>query len=214
MTEFRFIFARAPILGDPGFGMLPVFESCAPFYRWVSRKFTLEESGVEITPPDEVEEIDLVLSNALTDDDNSVRASDVVGVIGFSQGARLVAGLLLRQLLNKSKLSKLEFNFKFGVVVGGPFPPIALEDVRSSDYELLRQIPTVHAWGKEDHIRAGCEQLWKQCEGEMSFHMDFDGGHHMPLTDQGARDLCELIRNAWDAAGGQFSVIPTESIQN
>lgn len=208
LTEFRFIFAQAPILGDPGFGMLPVFESCAPFYRWVSRKFSLEESHVEITPKDEVEDIDQVLRKALQDE--HVQPSDIVGVIGFSQGARLVAGLLLRQLM-KQPDETLDFAFKFGVVVGGPYPPIALHEVEKTNYEKLRQIPTVHAWGKNDHIKAGCEQLWKQCEGETCFQMEFEGGHHMPLTDQEARDLCDLIRGAWYAAGGKFSVNEDES---
>src|SRR5271154_2020825 len=81
-SQFRFVFAQAPHEGTPGMGMLPVFASCAPFYRWVTRRYTApagtgtgtgtgtssgsgaaggagsSPTAVEFTPPDEVAQLD------------------------------------------------------------------------------------------------------------------------------------------------------------
>jgi len=93
-------------------------------------------------------------------------------------------------------------------MVGGPYPPIAVHaNVKQEEYELLRTIPTVHAWGRDDHIIEGCKQLHRQCEGDVCFQMDFEGGHHMPLKDGEARDLCDLIMAAYYAGGGTRAVM-------
>src|SRR2546423_4190545 len=64
-SQFRFIFAQAPIEGTPGMGMLPVFASCAPFYRWVSRRFKVGDEDREIAPQEEVKTIDAILDKVI-----------------------------------------------------------------------------------------------------------------------------------------------------
>jgi predicted esterase len=209
-SQFKFVFVNAPHEGDPGFGMLPVFESCAPFYRWVTRKWKLGEGPTEPTPEEEVRLIDAALDQAVDTEAGLRGWRNVVGVIGFSQGARLVGGLLLRQKLWEQEHPSDDsgkWHLKFGVVVGGPYPPIAMsEKVDQSQYELLKEVPTVHAWGKEDHVRSGCEELREVCDSDVCFQMDFKGGHHMPLTDVEAKDLCDLIMAAYYASGGKYGV--------
>lgn len=199
---FRFVFAQAPIEGTPGFGMLPVFESCKPFYRWVERRFVIGEGEVEETPEWEVGWLDEYFERLM---DQHGGAKTFVGVMGFSQGARLVPGLLLRQKLEeRDKLGGSLWKLRFGVMVGGPYPPICVhKNVKVEDYELLKGVPSVHAWGKDDHVRSGCEILRTVCGGEEGkcFSMEFDGGHHLPLTDRGAAELCGLIRRAWEVSG-------------
>ena len=135
----------------------------------------------------------------------------VVGVMGFSQGARLVPGLLLRQKMLEREGKQGSWQFKFGIMIGGPFPPISMsEEVDVRDYELLRQIPTVHAWGRDDHVKSGCVEMQRICEGDECFQMDFEGGHHMPLKDVEAKDLCDLIMAAWYASGGTYGVAAGE----
>ncbi|EHY57062.1 hypothetical protein HRR83_002559 [Exophiala dermatitidis] len=216
--QFRFVFAEAPTEGDPGFGMLPVFESCAPFYRWVSRRFTLGESDVEPTPAHEVAAIDDALRKVM---DANGGVESFKGVIGFSQGARVAAGLLLRQKKNEQQQQHqqqqgprsglLDTNFAFGVFLGGPYPPITLaEHADPKDYDLLKTIPTVHAWGRDDQFKKGCVELAKACESDHCFTMEYEGGHHFPLKDVEAKDLCDLIMAAWYAGGGQFGVAADE----
>ncbi|ETI23492.1 hypothetical protein G647_05294 [Cladophialophora carrionii CBS 160.54] len=209
--QFRFVFAQAPIEGAPGFGMLPVFASCEPFYRWVSRKFRAGESDVEPTPADEVARLDAQLT-ALMEQHGGV--DSFKGVIGFSQGARLVAGLLLRQKIEERDHAGgvSRWKFGFGVMIGGPFPPISLaQDVDPADYALLKSVPTVHAWGRDDHVKPGCVELMKVCESDHCFQMDFEGGHHLPLKDVEAKDLCDLIMAAWYASGGTYGVSADET---
>ncbi|OAP61242.1 hypothetical protein AYL99_03443 [Fonsecaea erecta] len=209
--QFRFVFVQAPIEGTPGFGMLPVFASCAPFYRWVTRKFKAGESDREPTPREEVEALDRIILRAMEENGG---VDSFVGAIGFSQGARLVPGLLLRQKIEErdSGRGQSRWKFKFGVMIGGPFPPISLsEDVDVADYELLKQVPTVHAWGRDDHVKPGCLELMKACDSDHCFHMDFEGGHHLPLKDVEAKDLCDLIMAAWYAAGGTYGVSADET---
>ena len=207
--QFRFVFAQAPIEGTPGFGMLPVFESCAPFYRWVSRKFKAGESDVEGTGREEVERIDEIIEKVMQENGG---VETFRGIIGFSQGARLVPGLLLRQKIEERELGSSRWKFGFGVMIGGPFPPISLsETVDIKDYDLLKEVPTVHAWGRDDHVRSGCLDLLKACESDNCFQMDFAGGHHLPLKDVEAKDLCDLIMAAWYAGGGTFGVSAHET---
>ncbi|KAJ9611525.1 hypothetical protein H2200_004709 [Cladophialophora chaetospira] len=207
--QFRFVFAQASIEGTPGFGMLPVFESCAPFYRWVTRKFKAGESDHEATAKDEVERIDEILGRVM---DENGGVENFKGIIGFSQGARLVPGLLLRQKLEERDLGSSKWKFSFGVMIGGPFPPISLsETVDTKDYDLLKEVPTVHAWGRDDHVKPGCVELMKACESDHCFQMDFAGGHHLPLKDVEAKDLCDLIMAAWYASGGTFGVSADET---
>ncbi len=77
---------------------------------------------------------------------------------------------------------------------------------RKEGYELLRMISIVHAWGRDDHVRSGCVEMHEMCDGDVCFQMDFEGGHHMPLKDVEAKDLCDLIRAAWFASGGVYEV--------
>lgn len=207
--QFRFVFVQAPIEGTPGFGMLPVFESVKPFYRWVNRKFKAGESDQESTPADESHAVDEIILKAMRENGG---VESFVGVVGFSQGARLVAGLLLRQKIQERDEGASMWKFKFGVMIGGPFPPIAMAvSVDVADYALLKEVPSVHAWGRDDHVKPGCMELVKAFDSDHCFQMDFAGGHHLPLKDVEAKDLCDLIMAAWYAGGGKFEVSADET---
>jgi len=207
--QFRFVFAQAPLEGTPGWGMLPVFASCAPFYRWVSKRFRVGEADKEETPAEEITAVDEVIWKVMEENGG---IESFAGVIGFSQGARLAPGLLLRQLIEERDQGSSKWKLKFAVIIGGPFPPIAMsEKVDVKDYELLKKVPTVHAWGRDDHVLPGSKAMAEMCENENSFEMDFEGGHHLPLKDGEARDLCDLIMAAWYASGGSYVVSANEN---
>lgn len=201
-ARFRFVFAQGPLEGDPGWGMLPAFASVTPFYRWVSTRFQLGDGDVEVTAADEVRVMDNIILNAM--EENGGRES-FVGVMGFSQGARLTAGMLLRQQMEIRDLGASKWNFRFGVVIGGPYPPIGLSPTGAEveDYSLMGKMPTVHAWGRDDPVRFGAKDMVDACDSADTFVMDFEGGHHLPLTDPEADELCGLIIDAWHAGGGK-----------
>ena len=163
---------------------------------------------MEEVPKDEIDLVDEVL-DGVVERECGGDWTKVVGVLGFSQGARLVPGLLVRQMVleREGKGKECKWGFQFGVVVGGPYCPISMiGGPKKEDYGLLKTMPTVHAWGRDDHVKSGCVEMHEVCDGDVCFHMDFEGGHHMPLKDFEAKDLCDLIRAAWFASGGVFEV--------
>jgi predicted esterase len=209
-SRFRFVFVQAPIEGAAGWGMLPVFESLAPFYRWVSRRFQAGESDVEVAPTEEVAVVDELVLRTM--ERNGGRES-FVGVMGFSQGARLAAGMLLRQQLEIKEHGFSKWRFKFGVIIGGPFPPIGLvPESMKLDYSVMAQMPTLHAWGRDDQVRKGARKMADVCDNPNTFVMDFEGGHHLPLKDDEADELCGLIVEAWHTAGGKDQAAPPNEL--
>lgn len=158
---------------------------------------------MECTSKDEVKAMDEVILKTMEENGGP---DSFVGVMGFSQGARLVAGMLLRQQMEIREFGASQWGFRFGVVIGGPFPPIGLTpelEVVEADYALLSQLPTVHAWGRDDHVRQGAKDMVDACDGPNTFFMDFEGGHHLPLRDQEADELSGLIVEAWHSGGGE-----------
>lgn len=104
----------------------------------------------------------------------NARGSKVVGVIGFSQGTRVVAGLLKaaqirRELKKEGKAEGLEWlqDLSFGLSVCTSYPPPVmptevLEAVKASGWDETRQkevmeakidIPTLHVLGLQDEYR-------------------------------------------------------------
>jgi hypothetical protein len=83
-----------PFPSAAGPGILPFFEGCGPYKRWVppTEKSSANATKVGEGPssmPVEVE--DLVRT---TVQNIKSKGGHVVGLIGFSQGTRVVAGLL------------------------------------------------------------------------------------------------------------------------
>jgi hypothetical protein len=156
-----------PIEGPAGPGILPFFDGCGPFYRWAPANETLSTSATA-----EYAEMVPAVSNLVEAAVNRarVRGSKVVGVIGFSMGTRVVAGLLkasqMRRALQKEGVwgGPAWLDFSFGVTMCSSFPPllvpaIAIEAVRTSGLDEARQkeilearitIPALHVLGGED----------------------------------------------------------------
>lgn len=90
-------------------------------------------------------------------------------------------------------------------MVGGPYPPIGMSDkVEEGSYDLLREreAAAVHAWGIDDHVKSGCEEMQWACGNDVCFQMDFPCEHHMLGKNVGTKDLCDLIMAAWYASRG------------
>ena len=215
---FQFVFPTAPFKQDAGTGILPVFGSWEPFKGWVGRRVERGNGQARVGYVSEEEGERQEVRDAL---DQAVLKSvgsweRVAGVMGFSQGGRLTAGLVLGQLLGTSGglimeegggregSGVLKTDLKFAVFVGSASSPLCMDDrVDGSHHGLLKGFPTVHAWGKGDPLRENCRKLEVLCRGEVCSQMNFDGGHHLPLTDVETSDLCHLIELAWEAGQKQ-----------
>lgn len=198
---FRLVFAQAPVESDCH---VPTFESCAPFYTWVTMPYKPNNIGVINTSQRNVETVDDIILKLM---EANGGVDSFVGCVGWCQGAKLASGLLTRQKMEERDSGSSRFNFKFGVLIGSSYPPFALSPgVEVKDFEILRKLPTVHAWGRDDDISDACKRMAAVCEGDECFQMEYVGSHHLPATEVESRDLCDLVLAAWYAAGGNYSL--------
>ncbi|KAJ4360902.1 uncharacterized protein N0V89_001471 [Didymosphaeria variabile] len=163
-----------PIESAAGPGVLPFFDGCGPFYRWVPPSEALSAAkmrDLSTLTTELLPEVSSLVKSAVAN--AKARGSEVVGVIGFSQGTRVVAGLLKaaqirRELLKEGKAEGLEWcDFKFGVSVCSSFPPPlvpveVVEAVKKCGLDEARQkemleakitLPAIHMLGKQDEWR-------------------------------------------------------------
>lgn len=175
--HFKFVFVSAPYESGPGPGVMPVFAGCDPFYRWM-----FPEGENQAPGQIEVRE---TLKEAIAQD-----GGEFVGVLGFSQGARMSAGLLADQHNGDNEGMP---KFKFGVLCCGAHPPMSLAysqkpykpvnpdqwgEVRELEPDEIIHIPTVHVTGLQDvHLERG-RRLAKYFDNKI--HLEYDMGHHMP----------------------------------
>ncbi|KFY00087.1 hypothetical protein O988_03529 [Pseudogymnoascus sp. VKM F-3808] len=130
-SHFRFVFADAPFLSQAGPCVLSVYASYAPFRRWL--RWTPEQP--EISAIDAVTHIEHSLWQAMDEDDNKGATGEWVGLMGFSQGAKMSASLLFQQQLRAEKLAKggpesewdKRANFHFAVLLAGQGPLVSLD---------------------------------------------------------------------------------------
>ena len=178
---FTFVFVTAPLESGPGPGVVPAFTDCGPYYRWITPE------GQEKEPLQlEVREI---LKDAMKKD-----GGEFVGVLGFSQGAMMAAGLLIDQEEGDNEGMP---EWKFGVMLCGGHPPSSLSasrkhdagldlDVKKDEYGEIRRpdlgemirVPSVHMRGLQDvHLERG-RRLAKFFSNKIE--LEFDQGHHLP----------------------------------
>ena len=131
--HFRLAYAEAPYPSEAGPDVLSVYADCGPFKRWL--RWLPEHEG----PDDDasaIRAIDASLDAAMRDDDACGADGEWVGLLGFSQGAKLAASLLFRQqvlLEQKSEpglkeAENLKARWRFAVPMAGRSPIVSLMD--------------------------------------------------------------------------------------
>ena len=176
-NHFKFIFVSAPYESGPGPGVIPVFEGCGPYYRWI------QPEGEDQAPGQQ--EVRKVLKEAIRED-----GGEFVGVLGFSQGGRQTSGLLADQVEGRNKGMP---EFKFGVILCSGYPPMSLsaseqpyESHGSDEHgplmeptpEQIIHIPTVHVRGLQDvHLQKG-RRIADFFDNKIE--LEYDMGHHQP----------------------------------
>ncbi|KAF2196118.1 hypothetical protein GQ43DRAFT_445404 [Delitschia confertaspora ATCC 74209] len=209
--HFNIIALEAPFASAAGPGILPFFEGCGPFKRWVPMMEGPQDKRTGVMSTD-VEEL---VKEAVQEVEGE--GGKVVGCIGFSQGTRVVAGLLKArevylQLKAQGKLppparQSLAYlgAFKFGISVCGSYPPPLLpESLRCyfspreieelEAYEEKIRSPTIHVLGKLDEWEWAGKLLIETCYEigeEKSVVKECEMGHQYPIAaeeNEGMRD--------------------------
>lgn len=177
-SNFNFVFLDGPFPGPPGPGVLPVFESCGPFRRWTK------------SPAD----------NNLPEETRTLIASvceetEFVGVLGFSQGAKLAAGLLLEQQVRGRK------GFRFGVLLMGVSPPI-VSGLSDEEKRTRITVPSVVVLGKEDPWREEGRRLYDEFweRGKVSL-LELEIGHRLPILEAETKMIVDEILRLYRETG-------------
>ena len=186
-NHFRFVFVDAPFEGEAGPGVLPFFEGMAPYRRWINSEG--DDEG-KVRP---------LLQRTMDED-----GGDFVGVLGFSQGARLALGLLHEK--QERRLGAFN-NFGFGVFLCGTYPPLGLESALfpvapvakfkdqhwDSRHEAVLNIPSIHVLGAKDPFLYKSRLLVQCSEPSTSTVYKFDIGHHLPVKPADNQMLADRI---------------------
>lgn len=165
---FDFVFLDGPFVTNAGFGVLPFFEGSEPFFRWKSKSNdnTFDKEEVE-------KEVKTLIENTLKTRD------DWVGILGFSQGGRLAAGLLAEQEKEQEEdMYGDELGFKFGVFLNTPSPPMTSLAHEDGGLDKI-QTPSINVVGKQDQWYKSSLKMHKEYF-ETSKLIEFDIGHRLP----------------------------------
>lgn len=124
-----------------------------------------------------------------------------VGVLGFSQGARVAAGLLLEQQLGKPSAAVGD-DLCFGIFLNGTCPPLTS---RLTEEERAERIvyPTLSVLGLQDPWREDGQKLFSQhCDSKAAKLLEFDIGHRLPILEEDtAKITTEILRMHRKASG-------------
>ncbi|KAJ4372058.1 hypothetical protein N0V83_003831 [Neocucurbitaria cava] len=128
--SFRLVWADAPFLCDPHPDVINVYGSYGPFRRWLR----WQDEHTEIDPDSGIDEIGYAMRTAMEDDDREGGTGEWVGLMGFSQGAKLAASLLLEQQAREAFAQRegkkvdtgltgiVGLNWRFGILLAGRAP--------------------------------------------------------------------------------------------
>ncbi|RYP17467.1 hypothetical protein DL765_004513 [Monosporascus sp. GIB2] len=210
--HFRLVYAEAPFDSTAGPDVLSVYADHGPFKRWL--RWLPEHPPLD--DREAVAAIDAALTAAKDADDAAGGAGPWVGLLGFSQGAKLAASLLFRQQVREEKLLGAGSRWRFAVLMAGRSPLVALDpDVFTSSLlsgagevglrgppdlmdiaagrHVLR-LPTVHVHGRNDpglHLHR--ELMEDYCDPASVRLVEWDGAHRVPLKATDVQPVVDQI---------------------
>lgn len=123
--KFRLVFAEAPFQCHPGPDVLSVYKEWGPFKSWIPSALGCPEVDNHTA----TELFKEALERAMDEDDDLGATGSWVGLLGFSQGAKMCASLLyLQQLRQMHRLNlNRRLDFRFGILLAGRAPLVALD---------------------------------------------------------------------------------------
>ncbi|EFR00834.1 citrinin biosynthesis oxydoreductase CtnB [Nannizzia gypsea CBS 118893] len=216
-SSFRLCFVDAPFSSPAGPGIESVYEDYAPFYCWHNWKPGVTEDFGGQT----LSYVEKILRDAMAEDDAKGATGKWVGILGFSQGAKTSASILMKQQVQTELNIRDEnsFDFKFGVIMNGRGPLLELgldtgsdssvpgssassttgqsEDVASAS-ELIH-IPTIHVHGRRDPGLFLHRNLRDSFFVKSSTRLvEWDGDHRLPIkfndVDAVVSQICEVAK--------------------
>jgi predicted esterase len=199
--DFRLVFADGPFLCDAGPGIIPVYADYGPFRRWL--RWLPEHPAIDADAA--IDEIWWQLKDAMDTDNRAGATGEWVGLLGFSQGAKLAASILFEQQTREERGIKDEANrptWRFGVLLAGRAPLVSLlpetddnealvtaadisegfKFLNTSDDSHILKLPTIHVHGTQDPGLHLHQRLLDQyCDPQSAKLVEWEGGHRVPI---------------------------------
>lgn len=124
-STYRLVFAEAPFSSQPGPDVTSVYEDFGPFKRWLRSS----EDHPRLEPEVAVKAIEDSLHAAMRDDDRHGATGEWVGLLGFSQGAKMCASLLFRQQVRAERfgIRGARSSWRFAVLLAGRGPLVSFD---------------------------------------------------------------------------------------
>jgi pimeloyl-ACP methyl ester carboxylesterase len=209
-NTFRFVYIDGPFhVQNPGPGALPMFADARPFRRWHADGTLASIFGVSaVTLSDEQRQVRDLLRQTLscekkydTDSGGGSAVGGIVGVIAFSQGAGLAAGLCAHPELGR--------DIRFAVIICALYPALPLgreeeademEKVAAAGPALLSRIaiPSIHIQGKLDTWKGqGTRMLDQHFTSDQVKLIEFHTRHEVPNKPKEVAMIVREIRAMW-----------------
>ncbi|KAI1469394.1 serine hydrolase FSH [Daldinia caldariorum] len=211
---FRMVYAEAPYESSAGPDVLSVYAEHGPFKRWL--RWLPEHQEVEDARA--IADVNAALKSAMDADDHLGATGPWVGLLGFSQGAKLAASILYRQQIRTEKLGPTQAgsDWKFAVIMAGRAPLVNLDPEvftstmlsRASEVGLtgapdlmemmsgshILKLPTIHVHGLSDPGLNLHRELYEEyCDSETARLVEWDGAHRVPLKGTDVQPLVDQI---------------------
>ena len=162
---------------------MPVFVDSGPFYSWFSQdgsKATQAELMREMPSLNQSLERQLQAKGS--------HSSDIVGIMGFSQGAIIASLLIMQAQVGDKRWS----NVRLGIFFCGGARP----DLRASLKEMQLQSSSIHSHGLQDPNLASSRELIEAFSPSTRQILEFTGGHNMPQSIDSNEQLADLVDKA------------------
>ena len=195
LPGFRLVFADAPFLSEPGPGIVPVYADRGPFRRWLRWRPAHPDLGNDATTR-------RILNSLERCKEADPGTGPWVGLLGFSQGAKIAASLLYDQQVRAERRHTAGTNtdYRFAVLLAGRGPLVSFGPHTASpllapangmsldpiDFpgrapQVLR-LPTIHVHGLADPGLPLHRQLLAQYhDPRTSTLVEWQGDHRVPL---------------------------------
>ncbi|KAH7056942.1 serine hydrolase-domain-containing protein [Macrophomina phaseolina] len=214
--HFRLVFAEAPFPSHAGPDVLAVYQDWGPFRAWFQWHPDEPERDVDAHRT----AIWARLRAAMRDDDQQGGRGEWIAVLGFSQGAKLAASLLLleQRLREHPHLhARLPAGgrlppFRFAVLIAGRPPVVDLLPPAEAQPALLH-LPTIHVHGLLDPgLRLHRQLLAQCCEKGSTRLVEWQGNHRLPIkTGDAAAVVQAILATAADAGLAEASAFAARS---
>lgn len=218
LPDFRLVFIDGPWFCDAGPGIVPVYQDYGPFRRWL--RWLPDQPEI-----DDDAAVDELLYSIRTQMDGDAGDGPWVGLMGFSQGAKVAASLLYDQQIRRERTGAAPTDYKFAVLLAGRSPLVTLSEHSKSPALVtagaisegfhfdgpsphVLRLPTIHVHGLNDaglHLHR--KMLEQYHDPATSTVIEWDGTHRVPIKKA---DVEPIVAAIYRIAQEQGVVLPQD----